>query len=52
MSGIEWFLSVIFVGLLIIAFLSFMGKEKLNVNGCCTGSGESLEKKVCENRHE
>ncbi len=52
MPAIETILSFVLVGILIGGLLWLLGKDKSNVNGCCAGTGESLEKKVCESRHE
>lgn len=52
MPAIEIILSLVLVGILIGGLLKLLGNDTRNVNGCCTGSGESLDKKVCENRHE
>lgn len=52
MPDVNVILSFILVGALIVALMVLLGKDKHNVNGCCTGSGKSLEKCAKEQPHE
>lgn len=52
MPGIEVIFSFVLVGALMAGLMVLLGKDKRNVNGCCTGSGESLEKCAKEQPHE